>query len=93
MMTLALTGKVAAYKAGFGPFPADVYHIPYPDPLRGVTVDAIRRGLGQLFQATIDPKRVAAIVVEPVQGEGGSTPQRANSCACFATCAISTASF
>jgi 4-aminobutyrate aminotransferase len=71
MMALALTGKVPAYKSGFGPFPPDVYHIPYADAGRGVNVEASRRVLGQLFQATIDPRRVAAIVMEPVQGEGG----------------------
>jgi 4-aminobutyrate aminotransferase len=64
MMAMALTGKVAPYKLGFGPFPAEVYHAPFPVALHGVDVD-------RLFKADIDPQRVAAIVIEPVQGEGG----------------------
>lgn len=71
MMTLALTGKIQPYKAGFGPFPADVFHVPYPHEYRGVSVDDSLRALDTLFAADIDPERVAAIVIEPVLGEGG----------------------
>jgi len=69
MMASALTGKVVPYKLGFGPFPPEIYHAPFP--CRGVSVDAAIRGLQQLFKADIEPKRVAAIIIEPVQGEGG----------------------
>jgi 4-aminobutyrate aminotransferase len=71
MMAMALTGKVAPYKAGFGPFPPEVYHAPFPIDLHGVSVEEALRALNTLFKADIDPRRVAAIVIEPVQGEGG----------------------
>jgi 4-aminobutyrate aminotransferase/(S)-3-amino-2-methylpropionate transaminase len=71
MMALALTGKVAGYKAGFGPFPAEVFHAPFPNPSRRISVQDSLDALERLFQADVDPQRVAAIVVEPVQGEGG----------------------
>jgi 4-aminobutyrate aminotransferase len=74
LLTLALTGKVAPYKVGFGPFPGDVWHIPFPAALHGITVEDSIDALHRLFKADIDPKRVAAIVVEPVQGEGGFYP-------------------
>ena len=70
-MGLALTGKVAPYKAGFGPFPASVYHVPAPMALHGVTVEHSLKALQQLFKADIEPEQVAAIIVEPIQGEGG----------------------
>ena len=70
-MGLALTGKVAPYKAGFGPFPASVYHVPAPMALHGVTVEDSLKALQQLFKADIEPEQVAAIIVEPIQGEGG----------------------
>ena len=71
MMGLALTGKVQPYKAGFGPFPAGVYHVPMPVPLHGVSVADSLKAITQLFKADIEPEQVAAIIVEPVQGEGG----------------------
>lgn len=71
MMACALTGKVVPYKVGFGPFPSDVYHIPFPIDLHGVSVEDSIHALHTLFKADIDPKRVAAIMIEPVQGEGG----------------------
>lgn len=70
-MTMALTGKVAPYKIGFGPFPGSVYHAQYPNALHGVsTVDALQ-SLERIFKADIAPDQVAAIILEPVQGEGG----------------------
>ena len=70
-MAMALTGKVAPYKKNFGPFPADVFHAPFPQPFHGISeADAIA-GIERLFAADVDPARVAAIVVEAVQGEGG----------------------
>lgn len=71
LMGMALTGKVAPYKLGFGPFPADVYHAPFPSELHGVSVSDSLKAIEQLFKADIDPRRVAAIIIEPVQGEGG----------------------
>ncbi len=71
LMGLALTGKVAPYKAGFGPFPAGVYHVPMPVPQLGVSVADALKALQQLFKCDIEPDQVAAIIVEPVQGEGG----------------------
>ncbi|EMD1658776.1 4-aminobutyrate--2-oxoglutarate transaminase [Pluralibacter gergoviae] len=70
-MTMALTGKVAPYKIGFGPFPGSVYHGIYPNAAHGVTTDEALNSLERIFKADIAPDQVAAIVVEPVQGEGG----------------------
>jgi len=74
MMTMALTGKVVPYKVGFGPFPGEVWHVPFPMALHGVTTADAIEALHRLFKADVDPKRVAAIVVEPIQGEGGFYP-------------------
>ncbi|EMM0379943.1 4-aminobutyrate--2-oxoglutarate transaminase [Pluralibacter gergoviae] len=70
-MTMALTGKVAPYKIGFDPFPGSVYHGIYPNAAHGVTTDEALNSLERIFKADIAPDQVAAIVVEPVQGEGG----------------------
>ena len=70
-MGMTLTGKVQPYKAGFGPMMNDVWHLPFPNDLHGVSGDDAIRGLETLFKADVDPARVAAIIVEPVQGEGG----------------------
>jgi 4-aminobutyrate aminotransferase len=74
LMGMALTGKVAPYKLGFGPFPSDVFHAPFPNPLHGVSTADSLKAIDHLFKADIDPKRVAAIIFEPVQGEGGFYP-------------------
>ena len=71
MMGMALTGKVAPYKAGFGPLPASVYHVPFPVTYHGVTVQQSLAALENLFKSDIEPERVAAMIIEPVQGEGG----------------------
>ncbi|MBC7859414.1 MAG: 4-aminobutyrate--2-oxoglutarate transaminase [Burkholderiaceae bacterium] len=71
MMGMALTGKVVPYKVGFGPFPGEVYHVPYPIELHGISTEVSLAALQSLFKADVDPKRVAAIILEPVQGEGG----------------------
>ena len=70
-MTMALTGKVAPYKLGFGPFPGSVYHVPYPSALHGISTTDSITALERLFKADIEAKQVAAIIFEPVQGEGG----------------------
>lgn len=74
MYTMALTGKVDPYKIGFGPFPGEIYHAPYPNALHGVTVDDAIAGLESIFKNDIEARRVAAIFAEPVQGEGGYLP-------------------
>ena len=71
MMGMALTGKVAPYKTGFGPFPSGVYHIPFPIDYHGVSEEMSLAALDTLFKADIEPNRLAAIILEPVQGEGG----------------------
>jgi 4-aminobutyrate aminotransferase/(S)-3-amino-2-methylpropionate transaminase len=71
MMTLAMTGKVDPYKLGFGPFPSDIYHVPFPTTLHGVSVDDSMNAIEKLFKSDIEARRVAAIVIELVQGEGG----------------------
>src|SRR5690606_7690006 len=71
MLGMALTGKVAPYKLSFGPMPGDIYHLPFPSATQDVSVADSLKALDFLFKADIDPKRVAAIIIEPVQGEGG----------------------
>lgn len=71
MMTLGLTGKVLPYKNDFGPMPADIFRAPYPMPYYGVTEEDALKGLKTLFKTDIAPHRVAAILIEPVLGEGG----------------------
>lgn len=71
MMGMALTGKVAPYKLGFGPFPGETYHVPFPNEVRGVSTADALNALHGLFKNDVDPRRVAAIIIEPVQGEGG----------------------
>jgi 4-aminobutyrate aminotransferase/(S)-3-amino-2-methylpropionate transaminase len=73
-LTMALTGKVAPYKSLFGPFPAEIYHAPFPIDYHDITVEDALRSLETLFTVDIAPDDVAAIVVEPVQGEGGFYP-------------------
>lgn len=73
-MGMALTGKVVPYKVGFGAMPGDVFHIPFPVELHGQTAEQSLASLKKLFAADVDPNRVAAIIIEPVQGEGGFYP-------------------
>ncbi len=70
-MAMALTGKVTPYKVGFGPFPGDVYHAPFPITYHGVSTHDSLEALEHLFKYDVEPERVAAIIVEPVLGEGG----------------------
>ncbi len=71
LMTMALTGKVAPYKTGFGPFPAEVFHAKFPNALHGVSVADALASIESIFKYDVEAARVAAIIVEPVQGEGG----------------------
>jgi len=70
-MTMALTGKVAPYKMGFGPFPGSIFHAQYPNAVHDVSTQDALKSLDRLFKADIAPDQVAAILLEPVQGEGG----------------------
>jgi 4-aminobutyrate aminotransferase / (S)-3-amino-2-methylpropionate transaminase / 5-aminovalerate transaminase len=72
-LTMALTAKTV-YKDGFGPLASEVYRAPAPYPYRGVTSDDAIAGLHHLFKQDVKPERVACLVLEPVQGEGGFIP-------------------
>lgn len=69
LFAVALTGKVQPYKAGFGPFPPEIYHAPFP--AEGVPLADVKKAVEHLFKADIEASRVAAIIFEPIQGEGG----------------------
>ncbi len=69
LFAVSLTGKVQPYKAGFGPFPPEIYHVPFP--CHCASLPETKKAVQHLFKADIEPSRVAAIVFEPVQGEGG----------------------
>lgn len=71
LMTLGLTGKVAPYKTGFGPFPGEVFHALFPNELHGVSVADALNSVETILKNDIEASRVAAFIVEPVQGEGG----------------------
>ncbi len=70
-MGMALTGKVVPYKKGFGPFPADIYNVAFPNTYHGVTSEQSLAAIKALFKYSADPSSIAAIIIEPVQGEGG----------------------
>ncbi len=71
LAAMTLTGKVQPYKAGFGPMLPSVFHAPFPNPYHGVSVADALAAIEQLFKCDLDPAQVAAIIIEPVQGEGG----------------------
>ena len=73
LLGMALTGKVAPYKKGFGAMPPEIVHAPFPNAFHGVTEEDALAHLERLFASSLDPERVAAIIIEPVQGEGGFT--------------------
>jgi len=73
-LCMGLTGKVVPYKKGFGPFTPGIYHAPFPAEYLGVSAEDSLSALEQLFKSDIEPETVAAIIVEPVQGEGGFYP-------------------
>ncbi|UZE16020.1 4-aminobutyrate--2-oxoglutarate transaminase [Pseudomonas sp. B21-054] len=74
LLGVTLTGMSQPYKQNFGPFPSDVFHTPYPNALRGITSDVALAALEEVFATDIAPERVAAIILEPVQGDGGFLP-------------------
>jgi len=74
LLALSLTGSVHPYKQNFGPYAAEVYQTPFPYAYRGWTTEAALADLGNLLESEVSPNRVAAIVIEPVLGEGGFVP-------------------
>lgn len=77
-MAMAMTGKTAPYKKGFGPLPGGVYHLPFPNPHAGIDTARSIQALHELFKSDVAAEDVAAIVIEPVQGEGGFHPAPAD---------------
>jgi 4-aminobutyrate aminotransferase/(S)-3-amino-2-methylpropionate transaminase len=71
LMAMTLTGKVHPYKQNFGPYAPEVYQAPYPYPYHDLTTDDSLNALQALFASQVSPDRVAGVIVEPVQGEGG----------------------
>ncbi|MBK1840474.1 4-aminobutyrate--2-oxoglutarate transaminase [Azospirillum sp. YIM B02556] len=71
LLGVSLTGMSQPYKQNFGPFPSGITHIPYPDPYRGVTGEMALAALEEVFATEMAPDRVAAVIIEPVQGDGG----------------------
>ena len=78
LLGMTLTGMTAPYQQNFGPFAPEVFHAPFPYPLRGVSAEVSLSALDELFATEVAPERVAAIVVEPVQGDGGFLPAPAS---------------
>lgn len=74
LLGMSLTGKVQPYKSGYGPFAPEIYHAPFPYEYRGWTTERAIEALKELFHNQIDPAEVAAIIIEPVLGEGGFVP-------------------
>jgi len=74
LLGVTLTGFAQPYKQNFGPFPGDIYHAPYPDAFRGVDSQQALAGLREVFATQVAPDQVAAILIEPVQGDGGFRP-------------------
>ncbi|WP_311063327.1 4-aminobutyrate--2-oxoglutarate transaminase [Halomonas sp. DWK9] len=72
--TMAMNGKVAPYQTDFGPMPGTVFRAPYPVPYHGVSEDEAIRGLKMTLKTDANPKDTAAIILEPVLGEGGFYP-------------------
>ncbi|WP_428353952.1 4-aminobutyrate--2-oxoglutarate transaminase [Methyloprofundus sp.] len=70
-LTSTLTGKIVPYRAGGGVGVANVFHAPFPIEHHGISVDDAMAGLATIFKTEIEAHNVAAIIVEPVQGEGG----------------------
>lgn len=74
LLATTLTGKSKPYKVGFGPYVPAVFHAPYPDAYHGISVEGCLACLDHIFKTAIRPEEVAAMIVEPVQGEGGFNP-------------------
>jgi 4-aminobutyrate aminotransferase/(S)-3-amino-2-methylpropionate transaminase len=74
LLGVSLTGMSQPYKQNFGPFAPEIFHTPYPDAFRGVTTEIALAALDEVFATQVAPDRVAAIIIEPVQGDGGFLP-------------------
>ncbi len=74
MLGVSLTGMSQPYQQNFGPFASEIYHTPFPDAYRGMTTERALEALEEVFATDIAPERVAAIIIEPVQGDGGFLP-------------------
>ncbi len=74
LLAMSLTGKTVPYKAGLGPLAGDIYHAPFPIPFHGISEADALEALQQIFRVQADPSRVAAVFIEPIQGEGGFYP-------------------
>ena len=74
LLATTLTGKAKPYKVGFGPYVPAIFHAPYPDAYHGVSIESALDGLNHIFKTTINANEVAAMIIEPVQGEGGFNP-------------------
>ena len=70
-MGMALSARMIPFKQGFGPFPGDIYRLPFPDEFRSITLEDTKRAFATLFRSDCPPDQIAAIFFEPVQGEGG----------------------
>src|ERR1700730_18519339 len=74
LLTLSVTGSVSPYKQNFGPYAAEIYQSPFPYEYRGWNTERALASLENLFDSEVSPKRVAAVIIEPVLGEGGFVP-------------------
>ena len=70
-MGMALSARMVPFKQGFGPFPGEIYRLPFPDSFRGITLEDTKLAFETLFRSDCPPDQIAGIFVEPVQGEGG----------------------
>jgi 4-aminobutyrate aminotransferase/(S)-3-amino-2-methylpropionate transaminase len=78
LLGLSLTGKATAYRQEFGPFAPEIYHTPFPYEYRGWSCGRAMEALHDLFETQVTPDQVAAIIIEPVLGEGGFIPASAD---------------
>lgn len=91
LLTLTLTGKVAPYSTGFGPFPGSIFHALYPNAQQGISVEQSLESIDRLLHTDIAADQVAAILLEPIQEKAALTLRRRNLSAPCASCATSTA--
>ncbi len=78
LLALSLTGSVVPYKQNFGPYATEVYQVPFPYEYRGWSTEKALASLNELFESAVSPERVAAVIIEPVLGEGGFVPAPAS---------------
>jgi len=74
LLALSLTGSVVPYKQNFGPYATEIYQVPFPYEYRGWSTEKALASLNDLFESSVAPDRVAAVIIEPVLGEGGFVP-------------------